>query len=76
MTNARGRRLYVTFLSALSVAAMVFFATAVPASAQKSFKRPRLRSTRWSRPLEMAIARPYWWYWARKRQVSYRQAIR
>jgi len=38
MTNALGRRLYVTFLSALSVAAMVFFATAVPASAQKSFK--------------------------------------
>ena len=38
MTNARGRRLCVTFLSALSVAAMVFFTMAVPASAQKSFK--------------------------------------
>lgn len=38
MTNARGRRLYATLFSALSVAAMVFFAAAVPANAQKSFK--------------------------------------
>jgi hypothetical protein len=37
MTNAKGRRLYATLLSILSVAAMVFFATAVSASAQKSF---------------------------------------
>ena len=37
MTNARERRLTVTFLSAVAAAAMVLFATAVPARAQKSF---------------------------------------
>ena len=38
MTNPRGRRLCGTFVSAISIAAMVFFAMPTVASAQKAFK--------------------------------------
>jgi hypothetical protein len=38
MTNPRGRRLYGTFVSAISIAAMVLFAMPTVASAQKAFK--------------------------------------